>query len=87
LSYDYETQKPNLLTPQGQKGLFEVRALADERIETAGAVTMTKATNGCSLPNSWDRLAAMDYLVELGELREIPQENVRAQDRIFVKGG
>jgi hypothetical protein len=35
--------------------------------------------------DSWTMLACMDRLVELGEIREVPQSGVAGQDRIFVK--
>lgn len=35
--------------------------------------------------DSWLLLACVDRLVELGELREIPQTHTAGQDRIFVK--
>lgn len=84
MSYDYEKQKPNLLTPAGQKLLFQARAQAARLIDQAGAVMLNKATDGIGA-DGWDRLAFMDYLVELGELREIPQKDVFGQHRIFVK--
>jgi len=85
MSYDYETQKPKLLTPEGQKMLFAIRAKAASLIEQSGAVILDKAVSGIGV-DSWDRLACMDYLVELGELREVPQREVMAQHRIFVAG-
>ncbi|MBA7703305.1 hypothetical protein ES703_112087 [subsurface metagenome] len=83
MSYNYETQKPKVLTPEGQKMLFEIRARAASLIEQSGAVMLDKAVSGIGV-DSWDQLACVDYLVELGELREIPQSEVMAQHRIFV---
>jgi len=84
MSYNYVTQKPRLLTPEGQKMLFEIRERAASLIEKSGAVMLDKAVSGLGV-DSWDQLACMDYLVELGELKEIPQNEVMAQHRIFVK--
>ena len=63
MSYDYETQKPRLLTPEGQKMLFQIRNRAVSLINQSGAVRLDEATKGIGI-SSWDQIACMDYLVQ-----------------------
>lgn len=35
--------------------------------------------------DSWEMMARVDRLVELGEIREITGSNVAGQDRVFVE--
>ena len=86
--YRYDEMKPSLLTDNGQRMLFNVRDFVHQTLKTAGAVRMQEAMDAaCDGWGEWERLAAVDRLVELGEIREIPQEGVPGQHRIFVKGG
>jgi len=82
--YDYQTQKKELFTPQGVKVLMEVRDKAKELLRVAGAFQSSKAfTAG----DTWDSMAALDWMVEQGELLEITDDNVVGQHRVFVARG
>jgi len=85
MSYDYNTQKQELLTEEGVNTLLAVRDNCNALIEQAGAVMSSHAMHGIS-GDSWTQLAALDYLVERGELREIT-ENAMGQYRVFVQPG
>lgn len=82
MSYDYKTIKPNLFTEEGQVLFLKIRDNTNRLLKQAGAVRLQEAAMNNS-GSSWDMLACMDRLVELGELREIPTDGV-AQHRIFV---
>ena len=85
MSYVYEEQKKEIFTEDGQVLFLKIRDKAKNLISNSGAATMGKIISGM-LGNSWDMLACVDRMVELGELREIKQVGVAGQDRIFVKG-
>lgn len=81
--YKYEEVKPAIFTEAGQRMFLEIRDQAIRKARIAGAVSMEAATEGiCG--DSWNQLACVDRLVELGELLEIPQEDCAGQHRIFV---
>ena len=80
--YKYETEKPKLFTEEGQKCLFQVRDRVKDLLLVAGAVRFMEATNGCG-SDDWLRLACLDWLVELGDIREVTRD-VPGQHRVFV---
>jgi hypothetical protein len=83
MSYDYQTQRANVFSEDGQKLFLAIRDQARALLAQSGAVTSGKlmAHSG----DTWDMLACMDRLIELGELIEIPNPVSRAgQHRIFI---
>ena len=82
--YNYENEKPNLFTEDGQLLFIEIRDRVKGLIKLAGAVNMEKAIQGSS-GSSWTMLACVDRMVEIGELKELTTDNAGwAQDRVFV---
>lgn len=81
--YKYETEKPKLFTEEGQKCLFQVRDKVRTLLPLAGAVRFIEATNGCG-NDDWVRMACLDRLVELREIREVTAGDVSGQHRVFV---
>ena len=84
--YNYETEKPNVFTEEGQEMFLAVRDKTKVLLEQSGCFTMGKAISGVS-GDSWTMLACVDRLVELGEIEEIKQDRVQGQNRIFIKKG
>lgn len=82
MSYQYETEKPKLFTEEGQVGFLKTRDKVNELLKVAGAVRLQEAM---STGDSWEQLARFDRLVELGEIREITDDDVAGQHRVFVK--
>lgn len=82
--YVYEQQKAFVLTDEGQRTFLKIRDHVHKLLEEAGAVRMQEAMKGTG--DSWDLMACVDRLVELGELREVTTGKVAGQHRIFVKG-
>jgi len=70
--YNYETEKANLFTPSGVKQLMEVRDQVKYLIDNAGAFTGGKISVA---GDSWTTLAALDYLVEEGELVKLRKDS------------
>lgn len=82
--YNYETEKERLFTDQGQRMLLKVRDHARTLLEHAGAARCEELMSGAGGGDSWQMLACVDRLVELGEIREIPQERCATQYRVYV---
>jgi hypothetical protein len=88
MSYAYTTQRANLFTDPGQKLYVGMRDHVLALVNKAGAVRSGEAMTlppGVGAADSWDMLAVLDRMVELGDLREIQQSGyVAGQHRIFV---
>jgi hypothetical protein len=67
MSYRYETQRAELFTEHGAKTLLTVRDNAKRLLNTAGAFMASHAFDGAD-GDTWTMLAALDYLVERGEI-------------------
>ncbi len=82
--YRYETEKPKILTDEGQRRFLMVRDNVMRLLGEAGCVRMSNAfsvlTGDC-----WEMMSHVDRLVEIGEIREISPSAERGQDRIFIK--
>ena len=80
--YKYEEQKPEIYTDRGIDMLMRFLKAASKKFKTSGAFRY----DSISLSgDSWLHLAVVDYLVEIGDLKEIPTDGA-TQERIFVKG-
>lgn len=86
MSYDYATCRPELFTESGVEVLTAVRRNTEKALEVAGAVRAQEAISGTG-GDSWTQLAALDYMLEKGELREVTGPDVWGQHRVFVAGG
>jgi len=83
MSYAYETQRARIFTEEGQRLFLTIRDKTKHLIKHAGAARMQEMISGNS-GDSWDMIACIDRLVELGEIRELPQERCPGQYRVFV---
>ena len=81
--YNYNEIKPVLFTEDGQVMFLKIRDRINRLLKEAGAVRMQEAISGCT-GSSWDMLACVDRMVELGELRELTGEKCAGQYRVFV---
>jgi hypothetical protein len=82
--YEYQKVKPILFTDEGQRKFLAVRDRVQTLVAQSGAIRMDEAISKTS-GDTWEALACVDRMVELGELREIGQRNeVSGQHRIFV---
>lgn len=83
--YKYKEQKKVVFTDEGQRMFLAIRNNVKRLINLAGAVDMESAMGDIS-GDSWERMACVDRLVELGEIREIlPRDTyVAAQYRVFI---
>ncbi len=86
MSYEYKVEREKAFTDEGQRTFLAIRDRVKRLLAQSGAVTMGAAINGAT-GDSWVMLACVDRLVELGEIREIPQTHaVAGQNRIFISG-
>ena len=81
MTYDYEKQKEDIFKEENQATFLKVRDKVKQLLETAGPFRMDKVMPG---GDSWTSMAYIDRLVELGEIREVAQEKVWGQNRIFT---
>jgi len=81
--YNYQTEKSKIFTEDGQETFLKIRDKVQHLLKQSGAVMMQNAINGVT-GDSWLHMACVDRLVELKEIREITQENVAGQHRVFV---
>ncbi len=85
MSYDYQTERKWVFTDDGGRQLLRISKKADDILRKAGAATMEKLIAG-ECGGSWEMMACVDRLVEVGELREVNYGPCAGQHRIFVKG-
>ena len=78
MSYDYQKERPGLFTEFGQLRYVRVRDKVKELLKTAGAFRLQEA--GIF---SWEEIACIDRMVELGELVEWPRK-CWGQYRVFA---
>lgn len=82
--YSYQTQRERLFTDAGQRMFTAVRDNVRRLLKQAGAVRQQEALATVS-GDSWDQIACLDRMVELGELRELTfGDNVSSQYRVFI---
>jgi len=82
--YNYEEEKKSLMTDKGQRAVIATRDHVLRLLKQAGAVRMHEAMQGSPLCSSWEKLACVDRLVELGDIRELQVGQVAGQHRVFV---
>lgn len=91
MSYVYAEERSKLFTDDGQKLFLKIRDATKYLLKEAGAVrlgTLISNQKFAITGDSWEMLACVDRLVELGEIVEIPNTTSTygyGQDRIFVK--
>lgn len=85
MSYDYQTERHKIFTDDGQRLFLCVRDRVDLLLGVAGAARMQEIMNLGVTHVSWEALACVDRLIELGELLELPSSSIVGQHRVFVR--
>lgn len=80
--YNYNTQKKNIFTEEGQEMFLKIRDKAHKLLDEAGAFKLSHVISGCT-GDSWDMYACVDSLIELGEIIEI-ERKCAGQNRVFI---
>lgn len=83
MSYKYEDLRQNIFTDEGQKLFLRIRDRTMRLINESGAARCEEMISGNS-GSSWDFLACVDRMVELGEIVEVIRPGVAGQHRVFV---
>lgn len=87
MSYDYKRERHSVFTEDGVRRVIRMRTKALELIGIAGAVRADKVLESSGGGSSFHALAALDYLVETGDLVAIPmREGSWAQHQVYVTG-
>lgn len=81
--YSYTELKPTIFTEKGQVRFLKIRDHATELLEDAGAFMLRNCISVVH-GDSWERIACVDRLVELGEIKEVTKHGVPWQLRVFV---
>lgn len=85
MSYNYGTERKYVFTEDGQVVFLQVRDHVAKLLREAGAFQMEKAFQGIKGGyGSWEAMACVDRLVELGEIREITPPGWAGQYRTFT---
>lgn len=84
--YDYREMRSKLFTEDGVDVLLSIRSNVLKLLADAGAVRATEAWRRVT-GQDWLFLAALDYMVERGEICEITNSDTPAQYRVFVSAG
>ncbi len=82
--YDYEVEKKNVFTEDGQVMFLAIRDNIKYLLELSGAVRLEQAIKGIS-GDSFLMIACIDRLVELGELEEITPDGKVTSCRVFIE--
>ena len=77
MSYNYQTERSALFTESGQVRFIQVRDRVKELLKVAGAFRLEEAAI-----SSWEEVACVDRMVEMGELVEWPRD-CWGQYRVF----
>lgn len=72
--YNYELEKKCVFTDVGQRNFIKVRDFAMKAFEQAGAVTAGKLMEQSHMGESWQDMAIVDRLIELGEAYVLGEE-------------
>lgn len=89
MGYVYEEQRAGILTDNGQRLFLKIRDRAKRLLKEAGAFRLGACIEDCT-GDSWQMIACVDRLVELGEIHELtphPKVYPWAQNRVFTDGG
>jgi hypothetical protein len=81
MPYAYKNLRDLVLT--AQRDLLKVLRAAEDACRVAGVVRADKLMSAVE-GDGWYKLALIDRLVELGELREVMVTGSAGQDRVFV---
>ena len=83
--YNYKEQRTAIFTEEGQIQFLAIRDKAEKLLKLSGAFMFSHVIIGApSTGSSFDYIACVDRLVELGEIREVTSEKVAGQDKVYV---
>ncbi len=81
MPYSYKEHRPKLFTEEGQVKFLAVRDRARDLLAAHGQATLEQLTNAFT-GSSWEAIACVDRMVELGELHIIARGGV-SNDNVY----
>ena len=84
MAYEYKEVRHKLFTEEGQVMLLAIRDNVHRMLADSGAFRMKEACMDNIPGDSWAKMACVDRLVELGEIKEISDPDVPGMPRVFV---
>ena len=82
----YNELKSTVLTDEGQRRFLKVRDAAHKLLGQSGAVRLGELLTAANISgDSWEMLACVDRLVELGELKEVYYGGA-TQYKVYIAG-
>lgn len=85
--YRYQDHRQWVFTDEGQRALLKLRDWTKDTLRRTGAFTLASAIDAAGFGDSWQRMALVDRLVELGELQMVPRAGVATQHQVYVEAG
>lgn len=83
--YVYENEQKELFTDEGQRLFLKIRDRAHNLLHIAGAFRLQEVIREVGGGSSWQMLACVDRMVELGEIVECKNPiSTVGQHRIFT---
>jgi hypothetical protein len=82
--YNYSDFKTWILSDEGQRAFITFRDKAKTMLEQTGSFTLGCAI-GWGSGDSWQRIALVDRMVELGELTKVERPGYASQSQVYVK--
>lgn len=83
MAYDYAVERQKIFTDEGQRTFLKIRDRSQHLLKEAGAFRLSEVLHGVS-GDSWEHIACLDRLVELGEIIELPRDGCWGQYRVFT---
>jgi hypothetical protein len=86
MAYNYNDFKEWIFSDEGQRALIRFRDKLIPAISKTGAITLGSAIDLSDVGDSWQRIALVDRLVELGDLVKVNQvDKHSSQDEIYTR--
>lgn len=83
--YIYRNLRTFIFTEEGQGMFLSIRDKSKKLLKIAGIFTMGAVIRG-QCGDSWEMMACVDRLVEIGEIVEVnASKNTAGQHRVFIK--
>lgn len=84
MTYSYQQEKAELLEDKNQALFIKGRDKVMSLLAKAGAIRMLEAMDCFQLGTTWQKMAAIDRMVELGDVVEIPRQ-CWAQFKVYAR--
>lgn len=84
MPYSYQIERATVVTPENFPKIMRAKDAVAKVAATAGAITFNKAMSLTGFHSSWEMMACLDYLVELGYFTKTQGLSDDGQDQILI---